>query len=64
MLLNILRITELALRFPTTRKVTYHAAAQTSKLVITTYNDFMDDVAWEIARNRYIKEQTEQDKNE
>ena len=55
----MLRVMELALRFPATRRVTYQASVGTAKLLTQTYDDFLDDVAWEIAKNRYIREQAE-----
>jgi hypothetical protein len=57
MIMNLTRILELALRFPATRRVTYDATNYTAKLIIKKYDDLMDSVAWELAKDRYKKQQ-------
>jgi hypothetical protein len=60
LLMNMARLLELALRFPATRRVTYQAATSGTNLIIKKYNDTLDDIAWGLARDHYMKNQSKE----
>ena len=63
MIINLIRVLELALRFPATRKVAFDATSNIANTISIGYNDTLDNIAWQIAREKHKTKQKENKEN-